>query len=288
MRKILLSIGFAALSISAAAQTTATTLFSDDFEWLKPWTDVVIEGEDKGKPGDTVGENNNNAYACQLTTSKVNDVTTYQALTDKGYDFVIIHNDKNSKGATLKDRKAYEQIYLQTNYLKFGLTDYYSGIVLPAFSDLTGHVDDATLTFDWCPMRQTKGGYDKTELVVIVKNGDKEEQVPVEKLSIQEGADFKWYPATVNLAGKTINKDTRIIIRNCDAQWPAGADGRTLRWFLDNIKIQTVKGAAVAEIEADENAPVEYYNVNGVKVANPDKGVYIVKQGNKITKQILK
>lgn len=286
MRKILLSIGFAALSISAAAQTTPTTLFSDDFEWLKAWTDVEIK--DKGKPGDTIGEDNVKAYACQLGTSKVNDVSTYQALQDKGYSFVVTHNDKDDKGNTLKVRPANEQIYLQKNYLKFGLTDYYSGIVLPALSDLVGHVDDATLTFDWCPMRQTKGAYDETELVVIVKNGDKEEQVPVDKLTIEKGATFKWHPATVNLAGKTINKDTRIIIRNCDAQWPAGADGRTLRWFLDNIKLQTVKGAAVAEIEADQNAPVEYYNVNGVKVANPDKGIYIVKQGNKVTKQILK
>lgn len=287
MKKILLSLGFAALSISAAAQT-ATTIFSDDFEWLKPWSDVVIEGKNKGKAGDTVNSNGKSTYCPQLGTSKVEEVSTYQALQNKGYEFVVSHNETDKDGKALNDRPANEQIYLQTNYLKFGLTDYYSGIVLPALSDLVGHVDDATLTFDWCTMKQGSGKYDAVELVVIVKNGDKEEKVPVEKLSIQEGADFKWYPATVNLAGKTINKDTRIIIRNCDAQWPAGADGRTLRWFLDNIKLQTVKGAAVAEIEADQNAPVEYYNVNGVKVANPDKGVYIVKQGNKITKQILK
>ncbi|MDE6071296.1 MAG: hypothetical protein K2G53_01950 [Muribaculaceae bacterium] len=48
------------------------------------------------------------------------------------------------------------------------------------------------------------------------------------------------------------------------------------------------EGAGVAEIAFDENAPVEYYNLQGVRVANPANGLYIVKQGNKVTKQIIK
>lgn len=36
-----------------------------------------------------------------------------------------------------------------------------------------------------------------------------------------------------------------------------------------------------------KNAPVEYYNLLGVKVANPEKGIFIKKQGNKATKVIL-
>lgn len=48
-------------------------------------------------------------------------------------------------------------------------------------------------------------------------------------------------------------------------------------------------GSAVTEVEvADENAPVEYYNLQGVRVANPTNGLYIVKQGKKVTKQIFK
>ena len=37
----------------------------------------------------------------------------------------------------------------------------------------------------------------------------------------------------------------------------------------------------------DVEAPVEYYNLQGVKVANPAKGLFIKKQGNKTTKVIL-
>lgn len=37
----------------------------------------------------------------------------------------------------------------------------------------------------------------------------------------------------------------------------------------------------------DENAPVEYFNLQGVKVTNPEKGLYIKRQGNKTVKVIL-
>lgn len=39
----------------------------------------------------------------------------------------------------------------------------------------------------------------------------------------------------------------------------------------------------------DNNAPVEYYNLQGVRVANPEKGqILIVRKGNKATKQIIR
>ncbi len=44
-------------------------------------------------------------------------------------------------------------------------------------------------------------------------------------------------------------------------------------------------GAAVVDAE---NAPVEYYNLQGVRVANPENGLFIRRQGNKTTKVIIK
>ena len=51
----------------------------------------------------------------------------------------------------------------------------------------------------------------------------------------------------------------------------------------------TVGQAAVAveRVEVDANAPVEYYNLQGVKVANPEKGIFIKKQGTRTTKVVL-
>ena len=45
--------------------------------------------------------------------------------------------------------------------------------------------------------------------------------------------------------------------------------------------------SGVENIEAEDNAPVEYYNLQGVKVVNPENGIFIKKQGNKVTKVIL-
>ncbi len=42
----------------------------------------------------------------------------------------------------------------------------------------------------------------------------------------------------------------------------------------------------VESLEVDADAPVEYYNLQGVRVANPDKGIYIKRQGAKATKVV--
>jgi len=45
---------------------------------------------------------------------------------------------------------------------------------------------------------------------------------------------------------------------------------------------------AITDIEAaDENAPVEYFNLQGVRVENPSNGLYIRRQGSKVTKVII-
>lgn len=53
----------------------------------------------------------------------------------------------------------------------------------------------------------------------------------------------------------------------------------------------SVKGGNVVgvdELETDDaTAPVEYYNLQGMKVANPEKGIFIKKQGKKVTKVVL-
>lgn len=49
------------------------------------------------------------------------------------------------------------------------------------------------------------------------------------------------------------------------------------------------KTDAISTIAADaDNAPVEYYNLNGVRVTNPQAGLYIRRQGGKVTKVLVK
>lgn len=47
-------------------------------------------------------------------------------------------------------------------------------------------------------------------------------------------------------------------------------------------------GAGVGNITIDESAPVEYYNLQGIRIANPENGLYIRRQGNNVTKVLVK
>lgn len=47
-----------------------------------------------------------------------------------------------------------------------------------------------------------------------------------------------------------------------------------------------VEGVGAEAIETE--GPAEYYNMQGVRVAEPTTGLYIVKQGNKVSKQLIR
>lgn len=51
-------------------------------------------------------------------------------------------------------------------------------------------------------------------------------------------------------------------------------------------KIVELETTGVEDIEINENAPVEYYNLQGVRVENPANGLYIMRQGDKVVKVI--
>ncbi len=194
--------------------------FAEDFEWLEPWTSQKPAGQ-------TVETNNPDATAQQLGTNKVDDVSTYEALLAKGYSFPICC------AASKDPRKPEAQTYLQRNYLKFGLTGYYSGITLPAMAGIAEGAA-TVISFDWCSMRQGSGKWDPTELVVVVKNGTEEQQFLVPTHAYVNDEAYAWLPVRIDL-GKSVQNGSEITIRNIDSQWPA--DGAALRWFIDNIKI---------------------------------------------------
>ncbi|MBO5249833.1 MAG: hypothetical protein J6B15_03705, partial [Muribaculaceae bacterium] len=58
--------------------------------------------------------------------------------------------------------------------------------------------------------------------------------------------------------------------------------------FAVEPKLPTaVEGIEIAPVE-DVVVPVEYYNLQGVRVANPENGIYIVRRGNKVTKEYIR
>ncbi|MGM9843297.1 MAG: hypothetical protein ACI30S_03635 [Muribaculaceae bacterium] len=58
---------------------------------------------------------------------------------------------------------------------------------------------------------------------------------------------------------------------------------------LANNKLIVAGTTGVESVSEDDvNAPVEYFNLQGVRVENPQNGLYIVRQGNKVSKQIIR
>lgn len=58
--------------------------------------------------------------------------------------------------------------------------------------------------------------------------------------------------------------------------------------YRTRAEIAAGEGSGVTEISDDENAPVEFFNLQGVKVNGNEPGLYIRRQGSKATKIIVK
>lgn len=190
-------------------QSVAGTVWSDDFEWLKPWADA--SGVEQ-----TVETDNLGATATGLGSCEYNGVSALQALTAIGYELIY-------SGSSLRT-------YLQPNYLKFGRTGDQGGIVLP--TNVLYPSGAYELTFDWCPMRQGSGKLDPVNLIVVVNNGGSEQTFEVPTHGWENGHRLEWIHASVDLSSATINENTTITIKQ--KEWGVGTANR---WFLDNVKI---------------------------------------------------
>ena len=105
-----------------------------------------------------------------------------------------------------------------------------------------------------------------------VKEGDM--GAHVEYLPAYEGSN--WWDVQELYPGVSILKFT---LKNNDDESDA---------ISFNIKFNYKGNDAIDGIEAD-NAAAEYYNFQGVKVANPEKGgMYIVRRGVKVSKEIVR
>lgn len=96
------------------------------------------------------------------------------------------------------------------------------------------------------------------------------------------------YTATVN--GETINlfnnfKNESMTADTYDITGIIGVFGTTVQ--LQPISFVKCS-SGVSEIVASENTPAEYYNLQGIRVNNPENGVYIRRQGNTVTKVLVK
>lgn len=281
MKKTLLSILAAAATMSMAAQETV--YFQEDFEWLKPWAEA---GNNEGKScGNTIESNNNknDNYAPQIIKPIAEGKTAYEALQEKGYKFEYKYNP------LLNPESPDVAIYLHSNYLKFNKTDnqngapYQCALILPAFENIPAD-GKLNVSFDWCPMIQGSGTYDATQMAVFVRNeGEEDVEFKAPEHKWEKSSPMAWTTATLSIEG--VKAGSTIIIRNTNDGW---AKTSAQRWFIDNIKFTGAAPAGIDGIVADNEAPVEYFNLQGIRVAEPSNGLYIRRQGKEVTKVMVK
>lgn len=57
--------------------------------------------------------------------------------------------------------------------------------------------------------------------------------------------------------------------------------------YFKNFRIEALVLSGIDDVEADEDAQAEYYNLQGIRVANPTHGIYIMRRGSVISKVVL-
>lgn len=120
--------------------------------------------------------------------------------------------------------------------------------------------------------------------------------IVVPNVTIEKGTDADTYTGHVD--GLKLMND--MITANVDLNGTIDTTGKadfTINVIWDNngtevpilVKFNGQKRTlGIDSITTEENAPVEYYNLQGVRIANPTAGLYIVKQGKKVSKQLIR
>lgn len=57
--------------------------------------------------------------------------------------------------------------------------------------------------------------------------------------------------------------------------------------YFKNFRIEALVLSGIDDVEADEDAEPEYYNLQGIRVANPTHGIYIMRRGSVVSKVVL-
>ena len=223
-------------SVLTVTQGAAQLIYyKDDFEWLAQWTNVVSTPDD-------IKANSVGSAPNVFTKAGLEDFM--EAFKTRGYTYIWGWKGQDwSDGDPDNGNK--QTLYLQKNYLKFGKTDYSSGIILPALTKIDGTAD-VELTFDWCWCMTGGSKADLTTLTVVVTGGGTiaatgtDTSSPIVSGQPNEGADnltkLEWQHVSVRINGAT--SATRITIRPTYSDPTVDNPARRQqRWYLDNIMI---------------------------------------------------
>jgi hypothetical protein len=126
-------------------------------------------------------------------------------------------------------------------------------------------------------IKAIESGYLPTAVTQFCKSGEEHSAVRT-----STAADALYYAAKLAANNQTINVTVTFKYNITDP------DNSILIITTDNSSI-TYSGVSVVPADVEvEDAPVEYYNLSGVRVDGSIPGLYIRRQGNKVSKVIIK
>lgn len=171
-----------------------------------------------------------------------------------------------------------------------GATNACDAIMASPVLDLTGRTD-IEMSFEWvmnnfklegAMIDASQENVDKYCSIVAKAEGDTEWKT-ISNVELPEDYAFAWNPWNTNTVSLNdyAGKKMQVGFKYVSTAEIAGT------WEIKNVTVTGKAASTVAaEIAESTDAPV-YYNIQGVRVANPEKGLYIKVQGGKAVKVIL-
>ena len=147
------------------------------------------------------------------------------------------------------------------------VTDFTKGVCTPALDENWEYGGDLSIQF--CSIDGQ---------CVLVSPDQKREKSG----AVKAGDDVDMQIELTAQIGEQQNFDDLAIDAEFTVSCTVGSESTSVVFYLDK------KGAGVNDIAVDANAPAEYFDLQGRRVANPENGIYIVRQGSKVTKQVIK
>ncbi|MDO4320641.1 MAG: choice-of-anchor J domain-containing protein [Bacteroidales bacterium] len=250
---------------ASPASTGATTL-----GWIGDSKSVTFSQADNGK----------------TVQVKSIEVTYGEAAEDPNANIILDEPFKSSLGDFVADNVTMpEDLTYVWNLDSYGYAkaSAYKGQAFATESILVSPVLDLTnrenieLAFSSAVNKGTVAG-----LSVVTREEGATAWTALETAALGTGSSWAFNDITVSLekfAGKKIQFGFRYTSTESDCA----------TWEVKNVKVTgDKKSDGIADVNVDENAPVEFYNLQGVRVAEPENGIYIRRQGNSVSKVYVK
>ena len=138
--------------------------------------------------------------------------------------------------------------------------------------------------YSWKSMNKDSGISCNWRIAGVLKKADNNATLKSTATATAEGVTYNVY-CNNTLVAEGVTSTEYAVENPAEGKYVVTATADGVESAESNVVYFYPSG--VEENIADDNAPVEYYNVQGIKVEKPENGVFIKKQGAKATKVVL-